>query len=117
MTPEDLDAALSAPPRPQRQPLSPSPARPISEAFGCSDQHARTLADHHGLIDDEGILHCWNCRGRCHWHVSLHCDPCRERSIREAPERRFQARQAEIERQNLELQRSAPRVANGRAFR
>lgn len=75
------------------------------------------MADAQGLIDDQGMLHCWNCRGVCTWHVSLHCDPCRERSIRNEPDRRRQEHQAMVERRNLEFQAQSPRVANGRAFR
>jgi len=115
MTPDDLDTALRS--AHQARPLPPSKTRPLSEAIGCSDEDARKMADHLGLIDDQEMLHCWNCRGVCNWHVSLHCDPCRERSIRNEPDRRRQERQAEIERRNLEMQKSAPRVAGGRSFR
>ena len=37
---------------------------------------ALALANRHGLIDADGLLHCWECGAQCGWHVSLHCEQC-----------------------------------------
>lgn len=117
MTPEELDEALRrgawvAKPGPA------SPVAPLGDAIAATEDCAVALARKHRLIDDQDTLHCWNCGSPCDWHVSLHCVPCRVRSVREAPEHRrleYQRQEAERRRQ---LERSAPvqRVAN-RSFR
>lgn len=118
MTPEELDEALRrgawvAPPKPA------SPVQPVGGALGdMIGDCDQALAGKHRLIDDQNQLHCWNCGDPTDWHVSLHCTPCRVRSVREAPERRrleYQRQEAERRR---ELERSSPvqKVAN-RSFR
>jgi hypothetical protein len=70
------------------------------------------------LVDEDGQLYCWSCSGQCPWHVSLHCDPCRQRSIHFAPERERAERQRELDR--IEAARRNPPPAerqNVRAFR
>lgn len=117
MTPEDLDPALAQKPRPQPAPLLPAQVQPLSSAIGCSDQDAWQMAIAKNLIDDQGQLYCWNCNGQCPWHVSLHCQGCRERSIAMAPERRRVEREKERARQAEQSRDHQPSTVRQRAFR
>ncbi len=117
MTPEELDQALRQKPRPQPAPLLPASVQPLSQAIGCSDQDALRMARAKNLLGEDGQLYCWSCSGPCPWHVSLHCDPCRERSIYFAPERRRAERQAELDRIESARRNAPPEKQNVRAFR
>jgi len=100
------------------KPSGPNPARPVSEVVGCSDHDALVMARAKRLVDQDNILHCWNCGTACDWHVSLHCAPCRVTERRERPERQRVEREAQRAQRQREQEQSRPqqRVAN-RSFR
>ena len=113
MTDDELRAAL---PHRDPKPEKANPARHVSEIVGCDDQHAATFARAKGLIDADGMLHCWKCSEVTDWHVSLHCAPCRVESRARAPERRRLEQDAARRQRDQEQSRPQQRVA-GRSFR
>ncbi len=115
MTPAELEARIDqglSPPKPQK----PNPVHHVSEALGCSDQHAVTQARARGLIDADNMLRCWQCKRVCDWHVSLHCGPCQDAHRAREPERQRAIREAERAERERSQDQSRPRSA-GRSFR
>lgn len=99
LTAEAIDQALEdLNPRPPVSSPRASSVQHVAAAFTDLDQAARTMADLKGLIDQDGLLHCWRCQHVTDWHVSLHCPPCRPRALAEGRERD----RAERERQRAE---------------
>lgn len=89
--------------------------QPIGPTLAIEDA-ARSLAHQHRLIDETGQLHCWNCKGPCAWHVSLHCYLCKAESLRTAPDRRrAEYQQRKLAESQVEPSRPQQRVA-GRRF-
>ncbi len=115
MTPEELEARVQAN-APAQKPQAPSPVQHVSQAIGCSDQHALTMARAKKLIDANNILHCWTCGDPTDWHVSLHCPVCRVDGLRRSQERQEQQRRACAERRQEEQSRPQQKVG-GRSFR
>lgn len=59
------------------EPLEPErPVQPVSRAFGNINDTALAYARRHGLLEDDGQIHCWECKRLGATLPSLHCKRC-----------------------------------------